>query len=548
MATQNPRGGWNLRTSVYAVVLFCFGSLTLYGFLNSNFNVVTPTEADENPAVVATTVEPTGTSKPLNQPDLVRNFHDLCKESTQDIMQECSASYLPTVPMNYVSSVAGKDGCVIASDQDENDIVAMLSYGYSFWNTLKTFEKTRIVKGDVSMLQNALRKVQNGECIRIAVFGGSHCRGMCARDIEMYNLGHMLANYLNLRYPGNDCLHSSTGTRFCSGGTPSTIHAYYIRENIQLAGPADITLLEFGNNDLEYESTDFTNLFRFGWALEYIYRKLRETGTAMMFIESSFRIDWNVTSKLFKARNAGPTHIEFQQAYHVPTVSFAPAVLPQFWEQRFNQSSKLYEKSIFADYIAHMQPKGHAIIAAMVMKTFESILSEDPEPFPMPDKLEFIPEEYYKRMEEELIFQVNFNNKFVFGHDENTRYVSGEGRIKMTPEWSITDEGRKNKFGLLSTTPGSYFTFSIPSNAHNLYLTVLKSYEHMGILQVSLQNCKEGYTFETQEIDCLWSSHASQNSVFSMEFEANSCELMKFTVKESGRAENKVKIISLVVT
>jgi hypothetical protein len=481
-----------------------------------------------------------------------RNFTFACFDGhSRDVMQECSASKLPLVPQ-YVSSVLEEENCALSpvDPGGGDDFGGLLEQGLKFWNGID-FSRTRTVQGDVSMLQNALKKAQNGECLKIVVIGGSHCYGTCTKDAEKYCFGNLLAHFLNIKFPGDNCEHTSTGGRFCLQGTCSTTHAYSTRRQIEEVQPADIVLLEFANNDLSWESADLTNLFRYGWALEYIFRKWTASGVAVMFVQSSFRIKWDPSTNHYWAKTAEATHLEFQQTYHVPTISFSKGVLPEFWEQRFNESSKYYEKSIFGDYRVHMISRGHAIIASMVLKTFESILEETPEPFQLPEKLEFIPEDYFKRLDEDVIFQVNFNDKYdpVKSSFRWVPFVSGEGRINMSSGWNITDEGRKNKWGLISTTPGSYFTVALAKNAHSLYLTVLKSYVNMGVLQISLHNCTTGLMVPPmEEVDCLWNPESSQSYVYSMKFEAGACEFLNISVKHTDRLKNKVKIMTISLT
>jgi hypothetical protein len=217
---------------------------------------------------------------------------------------------------------------------------------------------------------------------------------------------------------------------------------------------------------------------------------------APMFVESSFHIVWDNQKNMFYSKNAEPIHLEFQEQYHVPSISFTKAVLPHFWS---DESSKFYEMHIFADYrYVHMRPRGQAIIAAMVMKTktFENILEETPQPFELPKNLQFIPEPYYKCLDEQAIFQVNFNDKFKLGFDDGTYplpFAYGQERI----------------YGASITMP------------HTFYLTFLKSCENVGIAQISLEDCKPGYNFTIQEVNCLWKPRSSQSFVFSMDFEHN---------------------------
>jgi hypothetical protein len=479
---------------------------------------------------------------------IIRNTTEMCGLNRwRDVMQECSGEFLPPFHRSYLGE---RWGC--RWTDDTNDQIALSHDGYSFWEDMD-FDKTRIVEGDVTMIQNALKRAQNGTCLKIVVVGGSHCQGGCLRDKQKHCFGNQLADYLNEKFPGNDCLHSSTGPQFCLDGTPSTTHAYKTKDEIAEALPADIVLLEFGNNDIEYESSNMANLFRTGWQLEYIVRKWMEAGVAPMFVESSFHILWDDQKKLFYGKNGEPMHLEFQQEYHVPSISFSKAALPLFWSERFNSSSKFYEPVIFADYV-HMRPRGQAIIAAMIMKTFERILDETPERFVLPENLQFIPETYYRRLDEVSIFQVNFNDRFTLGYkhiedrDFPLPHASGEGKIGWTPEWVITDEGWKNKWGLVSTVPGSFVTVQLPPNAHNLYLTVLKTYENIGIAEIFLEDCAPGFNFATQEVDCLWGSRSSQSFVFVMDFEMNACQLLKISVKNTTRSINKIKLISLALT
>jgi hypothetical protein len=387
--------------------------------------------------------------------------------------------------------------------------------------------------------------------LKIVVIGGSHTSAGCLKNEFKHCFGNIVADYLNEKFPVEGCSHTSTGSMFGWHGSPSTTHAYKTRHQIRESTPADIVLLEFANNDLEYEATDSTNMFRRGWQLEYIYRKWREAGLAVMFVETSFRIKWDSRRAKFHATNAEEMHLEFQRAFHVPTVSFSKGVLPEFWENRFDPLSKYYESTIFADYRTHMVPRGQAIVAAMIMKTFENILQEIPEPFQVPEEFQFIPELYYKRMEEDTIFQVNFNDQFVLGTDVDNVFsdtISGKGMVNFTKHWNITDEGRKNKWGLLSTTPGSYVTIQIPRDSHVVYLTLLKSYEKMGSVKLMFENCTTGHQFSDQIIDCLWEPKASQNYIFSTEFESNACSRLKIAVQETTRLANKVKLISISFT
>jgi hypothetical protein len=474
---------------------------------------------------------------------VMRNFTEVCGEVSEDIMIECSARYLPPMPETAPSYVGQQ--CKLAL---ENNASSFDTNGFAFWEGMD-LNRARSVKGDVTMLQNALKKAQQGKCLKIAVVGGSHCAGGCTPNPSVDNFGTFLARYLNERFPGNGCNHTTTGAQFCSHGTPSTTHAFHTRSQIEKTKPADIALLEFGNNDYQYSAQDSTNMFRNGWSLEYIYLKWREAGVAVMFVESSFRIDWDSRRQMFSAWNAESLHLEFLNEYHVPTVSFSKAVLPEFWEQRFNASSKFDETKIFGDYRVHMIPRGHAILAAMILMTFENILNDSTDVFEVPSELRFIPELYYKRLEEDTIFQVNFNERFFFGQPNDDALFSGKGRINFTSEWKLTDEGRRDKWGLLSTSPGSVVTVQIPEAAHTLYLTLLKSYENMGVVQVSLENCTASEsTPKPQEVDCQWQERSSQNYIFSMDFNKSICEVLKISVIPTDRPISKIKLVSLSFT
>jgi hypothetical protein len=477
---------------------------------------------------------------------LIRNISESCGvERSRDIMQECSATFLPPMPRSSPSYVEKQ--CKLARELFKNDTVALDHDGFSFWQGMD-FGRTRSVKGDITMLKNALMKAKNGQCLKIAVVGGSHCAGTCTPQPKNDSFVKMLEDYLNQRLPVSGCEHETTGTQFCLNGTPSPAHAYQTRSQIVKALPADVVLFEFANNDLQHAEKDATSLFHQGWSLEYIYRKWKEAGVAPMFIESSFRINWIQASNTFYAVNGESYHKEFLETYHVPTVSFSSAVLPEFWKQRFDPESKFHERKIFGDYRGHMVPHGHAIVAAMILQTFESILKEEPEIFAIPSELQFIPEAYYKRLDEDSIYQVDFLAGFRLGSPQDEDRLSAKGKMSMSREWKLTNEGRSNKWGLVSNVPGSIVMVQLPTDAHSLYLTVLKSYENVGIAQITLENCTNSFELQPQELDCLWSSRSSQNYVFSMEFNRGACSLLKITVKDTNRPLNKIKLISLSFT
>jgi hypothetical protein len=473
-----------------------------------------------------------------------RNTVEVCgvDHSNRSIWNECPAGQLPPFNESYLAYVGKSCGWTREAKQQPVNNSALLQDGLSFWEGID-FNRTRTLQGDVTMLQNAVKRAQNGQCMKIAVVGGSHCAGSCILNPEKYCFGTILAQYLNQRFPVDGCEHVSTANQLCTNGMSSQVHAYRTRKEISSAGPVDIVLFEFGNNDRWYSPSDGSDAFRPGWSLEYIYRKWRASGAAVMFVQSSFRVEWRPKSSVFVALNSQKEHEAFQKEYQVPTISFSPAVLPEFWEQRFNPSAKLYERNFFADYRVHMTPKGHAIIAAMILKRFEEILVETPLHFPIPKPFGFIPANFYKRLDQEELFQVNFDERF-----DIDLAKANQGLVNVTGDWILTDEGRR-KWGLVSTTPGASISVQIPLTARTLFLTLLKSFENVGIVHVIFEDCRRNHDLPPPEIvDCLWETQSSQNSVFVMDFKSNLCTRVNITVAASKRKMNKVKLVSISLT
>jgi hypothetical protein len=142
----------------------------------------------------------------------------------------------------------------------------------------------------------------------------------------------------------------------------------------------------------------------------------------------------------------------------------------------------------------------------------------------------------------------------------------------MPPAWSVYED-RPLKPGLIALTAGASiaFRFSLAEVANFtgtglVETTLLKSYEHMGMLDVTLraEPCGGGggatvgelaagsRLLASARVDCAWQQRISQQWTHELSFAAaaaevrvqGACLVLSYSVAAVGRGENKVKLIS----
>jgi hypothetical protein len=183
----------------------------------------------------------------------------------------------------------------------------------------------------------------------------------------------------------------------------------------------------------------------------------------------------------------------------------------------------------------------------MVLKTFESILEETPEPFQLPEKLEFIPEDYFKRLDEDVIFQVNINCEYDPVSLRFSGFILYLAKVELT--W-VLDGISQMKEERIS---GVWFQ---PLLVQIFFYCNTSQKCPWSLLDRSQVLCKYGSPSNLfaglhtglkvppmEEVHCLWNPESSQSYVYSVEFEAGVCEFLNVSVKHTDRLKNKVKII-----
>jgi hypothetical protein len=133
--------------------------------------------------------------------------------------------------------------------------------------------------------------------------------------------------------------------------------------------------------------------------------------------------------------------------------------------------------------------------------------------------------------------------------------------------WSSMEDV-KGKPGLIAFRVGETVVFALDAarlkkhaRVGALHVQHLKSYEHMGTLQVTLThvdgdapqgcNATAQTVLASVAVDCQWMNHVSEVIVESISFTPPSagCMCLNFTVAHSSvpRVENKIKLVGLVL-
>jgi hypothetical protein len=221
-------------------------------------------------------------------------------------------------------------------------------------------QASRSMVGNTQRLQTFLRKLASGECVNVAVFGGSvsagtnvggPTRSWAARFEGWLNTAHPPT--LKAKRPHRTCSHSVN--LLALGGTGSNFASEHFDHKVRAVGQIDLFIVEYAINDgflgasaaFQYlggkELSD--NEFVAQWWTEILIRKcllfrVRATGepVALVYLESTYHgrtwltvangLHGQHTSRDLATASPQWAHHSLLLYYQIPTVNLGDVIMP----------------------------------------------------------------------------------------------------------------------------------------------------------------------------------------------------------------------------
>ena len=432
--------------------------------------------------------------------------------------------------------------------------------------------------GDSSRFASALQKLQGRQCLQVTALGGSVTCGASLSPHDDAPRGvedawpAVLATFLNNDYPCQDSgFTEHKVSNLCQGGRSSDVWidlilARDLQLHAQLAN-SDIVVVETAVNDIEellerYPAAG-TSVPPVRHKTEILLNQLLWAAphAALIWLGTSHRGHaWSGDSNQSRG-DAVKDHLVVTKHYNIPHVSAVDGLGPFTDEKQQDWFHNVFR----TDGCCHLTRVGQRIVSHLVLKlihlhllTLSSHMSQawERQAFNVPRPL-YLDAEHSKLYRESGTLHASFNDE------------TGLSACVANKGWAILED-KQGKPGLIAYNVTDQVSFMFPADnvkqnvVHGeLHIRLLKSYEHMGIIAVTLSavdtdgsGCNIGVVgrpITETFIDCLWGSRTSVTSVEQLTFNASllqdSCLAVNFLVSEASppRSENKIKLMGFLL-
>lgn len=224
--------------------------------------------------------------------------------------------------------------------------------------------------GNTKMVQDVIKKAQNGEEVTLAYLGGSITEGISAgADLCYAKLSY--EHFAEKFGTGDNVKYVNAGI----SGTPSKLGILRLDRDVLNYDP-DLVFIEFAVND--GNEADFQN------AYESIVKTLLQKNVAVVLL---FSVTENDHSAQDYMKQIG-------EAYRLPMISYCDALRFMFTNGRMTWKD-------FSNDQSHPNTEGHALVARMIDHYWDTVMEVEPEGEPMmPFEDVFHPREVDAKMAE----------------------------------------------------------------------------------------------------------------------------------------------------
>jgi hypothetical protein len=327
----------------------------------------------------------------------------------------------------------------------------------------------------------------------------------------------------------------------------------------------DLVIMEFASNDLvnnrDLGTSSSSNLENSSPRyLEFLIKKLDSLRVSYLFLQVSFRTPHAPSRGVHG--NAELVHLPVQKLYDTPTISLPKTFVENYQTFQGDNSSKFFTPRILRDSMSHLTGAAHLLATFTLLWNFQNDAYSH----------------WYTRSEGKNIS--SFPNKYLSDFDwdilsaktvqaykfDETGHTSIEGEYSCSPEWFISDEGRK-KYGIISSNPGASCMFHYNPSHGNLFaleIGFMKSYNKMGKFRITFLSSDESdnttisksaailatsdttsITAKSYILDGIWEDRSSQYFPQSLLVPPGTSRVLLENIGEGTTNGTKVKIMSI---
>lgn len=252
---------------------------------------------------------------------------------------------------SLICSCSNKDGSSNASGDVNSQSVPQTD---EEWHEAM-IEKSLTSYGNTSAMQEKIKKAQSGETVTIAYIGGSITEGMTAGPDDCW--AKLTYNHFSEKYgTGDNVKYVNAGL----SGTPSTLGNLRLQRDVLSHNP-DICFVEFAVNDAN--DADHNNSY------ESIVRTLLENDVAVVLLFSVTEADYSCQDYMKAIGNY----------YDLPMISYCDAL-------RYMFENKQMTWKDFSDDQSHPNVNGHALVAEMVNRYFDTVTEQQSGKYVIPEE------------------------------------------------------------------------------------------------------------------------------------------------------------------
>jgi len=266
-------------------------------------------------------------------------------------------------------------------------------------------------------------------------------------------------------------------------------------------------------------------------------------------------------------RRGDSTHLQMQVAKHydLPHVSAIDGIGPLSTPE----ARSWFNASFLADKNCHISILGHQMVAVMIQNVLliqYSAAKSSTIPGSPLSRAWLPPLLVASEKDVEALSYRPFSLDFRTRDRTASIFVKSHTFLNQGFQ-SISDVPKKP--GMIASAPGSRIVFKIPENELQAYsnlqgsahVELLKSYEHMGVANVTVHltsaspcTLEGAVVISSLLVDCLWEDRVSESNVVILPVESSApllkdstCLYVSVEVAESGRTENKIKLLDILI-